>query len=194
MFKSFISKSDNKTIYLSVFLHLAFFCVIMLMENAILKRLAHIQLNQVNFIDVKLEFEELALPAKSIESKSQQPLIPDEAKEAEELKVADLSIKNAQVPKKPKELPRYEQLLSHHFKNLIKSKVIFPDKNPVTILIEVNKQGNIISYEFTPDLANTTFKNALIEKIKLADPVPIPPHANANKETAKYLIDLLPPQ
>lgn len=189
-----MSKSDNKAVYLSIFLHLAFFCIVMLMENAILKRLVYIKTNKVPFLEVKLEFEELILPLTSIETKVKQPLIPDEIGEAEELKISSSAVKDVRVSPKVKELPKYEQLLSHHFKNLIKNKLKFPDKNPITILIEVNKQGNIISYEFTPDLANTPFKNALIERIKLADPVPVPPYANTKQETAKYLIDLLPPQ
>ncbi len=185
MFKSFISKSDNKTIYLSVFLHLAFFCFIMLMENAILKNLTLLQAKQVSFMDVKLEFEELVLPTKSVESKSQQPLIPDEAKDGEELNVSELSMKNTPAqPKKAKEMPTYIQLLSLHFQQLIKGKVNYPDDKPLSIKIKINKLGNIISYEFIPPITNIELKNALIEKIKLADPVPIPP------KEKEYLIDL----
>ena len=192
MFKTFIYKQDNKTIYLSVFLHLAFFCLIMFMENAILRRIMHIKVNQVNFLEVKLEFEELAMPVQNIENNIQQPLIPDKVKDAEEFKVSNVSVKDVPISKKKKELPKYEQLLSHHFEKVM--NISFPDKTLIPITIVVDKRGNILSYEFNSKFKDNDFKNALIKRIKMANPVPTPPHANTSRKTASYLIYLMPPQ
>jgi hypothetical protein len=60
-------------------------------------------------------------------------------------------------------------------------------------MIEINKFGKIVQYEFISKISNLELKNALFEKIKLADPVPVPPLTNNNK-FYKYFIDLLPPQ
>lgn len=196
MFNQTMYNQNNRAIYYSVLLHLVLFGSFVVWEKFNFDNNVFAPDDQINLLNVKLEFEEFIMPSNVIESPVEQTLTPDindAVEEAIDIKPSQIMIKEpSPKPKvKPKQSYDYSRIVENHIRQQLKDKFNVSYSLNSNITVTVNKNGKIINYslELVTDKA---LRNSLKKAIDEMPPAPLPPFANSGIESKKYEIVLFP--